>query len=61
MPKQVLIDVDADGNTVVRVEGVKGSSCKDLTKQIEAALGKTVKDDKTPEFYQKATVTVNAR
>lgn len=60
MASQVIIDIDADGNTVVRVSGVKGKSCTDLTKHIEAAIGKVTRDDKTPEFHQQAAASVRA-
>lgn len=54
--KTVTIIVQADGSTSVGVECVKGSSCKDLTKDIEAALGKTVKDVPTREMKETAHV-----
>ena len=30
----------------------EGSSCRDLTRDIELALGKTDSDQKKPEFFQ---------
>ncbi len=55
---QVIINIDAEGNTTVSVKGAKGKSCKSLTAKIEAALGQTVKDDKTPEFFQVVAASV---
>lgn len=60
MASQVIIDIDAEGNTTVSVKGVKGKSCTDLTKYIEAALGKVTRDDKTPEFHQQVAASVRA-
>ena len=53
----VTIIVQADGSTSVGVDCVKGSACKDLTKDIERALGKTVKDQPTSEMKESAHVT----
>lgn len=50
---EVIIDIDAQGNTKVESRGVKGAGCKALTAAIEAALGKTVTDQTTTEFFQK--------
>ena len=55
---QVIIDIDVDGNTTVSVKGVAGSSCKSLTSKIQAALGQTIKDTKTPEYDQKHAASV---
>jgi hypothetical protein len=42
-----------DGKSTIKVDGVKGSRCTDMTKGILKALGgKTVKEEKTPEFYE---------
>lgn len=40
------------GAVTVHVNGVKGSKCMDLTKDIEEALGVVVSRDKTGEYYQ---------
>lgn len=50
--QQVEIVIDADGNAKVEAKCVKGKSCVELTKEIEAALGETVKDVKKPEYLQ---------
>lgn len=52
----VTIIVAADGTATVGVECVKGSACKDLTKDIERALGKTVKDVPTSEMKEQGHV-----
>lgn len=52
--KTITIDIDVEGNTTIKVEGVKGKSCKDLTRDIERALGVTKKSTPTAEFHQQA-------
>lgn len=42
-----------DGQAVVKVNGVKGKACKDLTAKIEAALGVVTKDEDTSEMHEK--------
>jgi hypothetical protein len=49
---QVIVDIDPTGNSTIEAQGVTGSSCQDLTRNIERALGKTTGDVKKPEFHQ---------
>lgn len=51
---QITVEIDAQGNTSVAASGVSGSSCKELTRQIEQAIGSTVDDVKKPEFHRPA-------
>lgn len=51
----IEITFDVDGTSQIHVNGTKGSSCKDLTKTFEKALGTVVSDKKTAEFYQTET------
>lgn len=50
----IQVDIDQEGGVTVKVEGVAGKSCKELTADIEKALGKVVSDEKTAEFHQQA-------
>lgn len=50
--EEVTITIKPDGTTQVGVRCVKGKSCQDITKAIEQALGKTVKDDPTSEMKE---------
>lgn len=52
------IEIDLDGTTQISVAGVKGKRCKDVTAQIERALGRTVKDTPTGEMAQSETIKV---
>ena len=49
--KEIKIIIDKNGQVTIDVEGVKGSSCKKLTKDLENAFGTTTEDKKKPDFY----------
>lgn len=51
--KTVTVTIKPDGTSSIDVDGVKGSSCTNVTDALINAMGGTVlKDDKKPEFYQ---------
>lgn len=56
MPETVTIIVNADGSTEVGVECIKGTACKDATREIERALGRTVSDTPTKEMKESSHV-----
>lgn len=56
----IKIVITPDGETKLSVEGVAGASCKDLTRELEEALGETTKDTKTADYYAVAKATVKA-
>lgn len=52
MPKiTITIPANTSKPTQIDVEGVQGSGCQDLTKNIEAALGSTDHTELKDEFY----------
>jgi hypothetical protein len=53
--KEIEIRIGPDGKVKINVTGVKGSSCQDLTKTIEDALGIVENTQPTEEFYQEVT------
>lgn len=55
---QVIITISPNGQSKVEVKGARGSGCKDLTRGIEDALGKTTADEKTADFHRQA-MTIN--
>jgi hypothetical protein len=57
MSERHIITIGTDGAPQIAVEGVKGSSCKQATEAIERALGRTIKDTETAEFFEVANVT----
>lgn len=42
-----------NGAAKVETEGFVGATCQDATKDLEAAMGLTSSDEKTPEFHQR--------
>jgi hypothetical protein len=49
--EKVIVEIDAHARVTVSVEGVAGPGCHDVSRAIEAALGRTTGDQQTPEFY----------
>jgi hypothetical protein len=53
--QEIDVIIDKDGQVRIEVRGVKGPSCLDLTKGLEAALGGQVEDRQmTPESQEAA-------
>jgi hypothetical protein len=50
--KEIEFSIDDDGKISIKVIGVQGKECLELTKEIEQALGLVVDRQKTGEFYQ---------
>ena len=57
--QQVEITI-VDGTPTIKVRGCKGKSCKDLTRDLEKALGETDTSTPTAEFYEQARQTTKA-
>lgn len=51
--QEIRFTIAPDGSVTSTVKGVKGGKCKDLTKQIEKALGAVTGTKNTPEHYEK--------
>jgi len=57
---KIKFTVEKDGSTVhMEVDGVKGEGCVDLTRAYEQAIGQSVSEGKTPEFYELEIETVS--
>lgn len=54
MSGTIEIEIDETGNSSVSVKGVSGKSCKDLTAELEKALGKEVDCKKSSEWSKPA-------
>jgi hypothetical protein len=53
--QEVEVFIEKDGRVRVEVRGVKGLSCLDVTRALEAALGGQVQDRQlTPEAHEAA-------
>ncbi|MEQ8786546.1 MAG: DUF2997 domain-containing protein [Pirellulaceae bacterium] len=61
MQKQIVVNISVEGDAVVEAQGIVGSGCKDLTRDIERALGVVKSDERKPEFYRSAPQQQQAR
>lgn len=61
MAQEIIVIIDQEGQPSIEVNGVKGKSCYDLTKDLEKSLGQPMKDSKTREFYESERATVRNR
>jgi hypothetical protein len=60
--QEVEVFIEKDGRVRVEVRGVKGLSCLDVTRALEAALGGQVQDRQmTPEAYDAAQAEQQAQ
>ena len=59
--REIRLIIGKDGKVNIDVAGVKGSACQDLTKSIEAALGRTESVRKKPDFYQQQAAGAKQR
>lgn len=55
--EEIIIRIGKGGKINLNVLGVKGSSCKDLTKNLEKALGSTVETKNTDEYFEQKQET----
>tara|TARA_R100000664_G_C2701380_1_gene101564 strand:+ start:16 stop:297 length:282 start_codon:yes stop_codon:yes gene_type:complete len=53
MPTTIKFTIAQDGTVTEEVQGVKGTKCESLTKNIEERLGEVENRIHTPSFYQK--------
>ena len=51
--QEITITIAVDGKVRVEAKGIKGASCKDLTAEIERALGTVLSSEKTGEYFLK--------
>lgn len=59
--QEIKLIIGKDGKVNIDVAGVSGPACKDLTKSIEAALGKTESVKKKKEFYEQRKTATTQR
>lgn len=53
MTQEVIVDISPEGEIEISVNGVKGQSCTDITKNLEKALGVEGQRTLTNEYYEK--------
>ena len=54
---ELEITIDAEGNVSIKVVGGDGSTCVELTKELEEALGLVDKRTLTAEYYEEQVET----
>jgi len=59
--QEIKLIIGKDGKVSLDVAGVSGPACKDLTKSIETALGKTESAKKKQEFYEQRKTATTQR
>ena len=52
MTRTIEIIVSPEGHSRVETKGFSGSDCRDASRLLEAALGKTTSEQLTAEFHQ---------
>jgi hypothetical protein len=53
MSEEIIVEATPEGQVSITVQGVKGSSCKEMTKDLEKALGTVREDRETKEYHEK--------
>lgn len=61
MSQKIVIQVDPQGNSQVRTEGFSGASCQAASRFIEQALGRTVSDQLTPDYFNTLSSQTEAK
>jgi len=54
--KQILIHVGPDGHVTIETKNYEGASCLGATRDLEKALGLTIIDQPTSEFWSEVIV-----
>jgi len=53
--KTIEITVSPEGATSIKTSGFTGGSCRDVTRDLEKALGVAGRDSLLPEYFQQAS------
>jgi hypothetical protein len=54
--KEIIIDIDEQGNCVIDAKNFVGGECEQYIKEIETALGIRTSSNKKPEYQQRVAV-----
>jgi len=57
LKREMEIEIDRDGKVNIKVKGVQGADCLEFSQFLEEALGETVEQELTSEYYQLPTPT----
>lgn len=53
---KMTVSISPNGEIKVQIEGIKGKSCVELTKEFEEALGEVINKKFTSEYYQEGFI-----
>lgn len=56
MSKEILVEIDENGNCSVKGKNFIGSECDKLISEINNLLGKTLESKKLPEYNQRQII-----
>jgi hypothetical protein len=59
--KQIVIDIDANGNCSIDGEGFQGTECAHFISEVEHALGEQTLQRDKPEYRQRRTIETRNR
>ena len=48
---QIIVTIAPDGSTKVTAKGYTGPACRDATKALREALGQSVRESRTADYY----------
>ncbi|MBI1349122.1 DUF2997 domain-containing protein [bacterium] len=51
MPAMIVVTISPQGEITLETQGLTGPSCRDVSRQLEAALGLVTRDTPTTAFY----------
>jgi Protein of unknown function (DUF2997) len=52
LKREMEIEIDRDGKVNIKVKGIQGADCLEFSQFLEEALGETVEQETTSEYYQ---------
>jgi Protein of unknown function (DUF2997) len=52
LKREMEIEIGRDGKVIIKVKGVQGTDCLEFSQFLEEALGETVEQELTSEYYQ---------
>ncbi len=52
LKREMEIEIGRDGKVTIKVKGVQGTECLEFSQFLEEALGETVEQEVTSEYYQ---------
>jgi hypothetical protein len=52
LKREMEIEIGRDGKVNITVNGVQGAECLEFSRFLEEALGETLEQERTSEYYQ---------